>query len=130
MKKSVNILLISTILFTASCGTILYPERKGQAAGKIDPAVAILNGVGTLLFFIPGIIAFAVDFNNGAIYLPGADKKVKKVKRKFSSVDEEYNKKSIQQVVASELALAKTMNLDSMKIRKIDNVSKANIFSY
>ncbi len=54
-----------------ACGTIMYPERKGQIDGKIDPTVAILNGVGLLLFLVPGVIAFAVDFSNGTIYLPG-----------------------------------------------------------
>jgi hypothetical protein len=53
------------------CGTIMYPERKGQRGGKIDPGVAILDGIGLLFFLVPGIIAFAVDFNNGTIYLPG-----------------------------------------------------------
>jgi hypothetical protein len=49
----------------------MYPERKGQIDGKIDPTVAILNGIGLLLFLVPGVIAFAVDFSNGTIYLPG-----------------------------------------------------------
>jgi hypothetical protein len=30
----------------------------------------VLNAIGLLFFFIPGIIAFAVDFSTGAIYLP------------------------------------------------------------
>lgn len=55
----------------SACGTILYPERKGQIDGRIDPNVAILNGIGLLLFLVPGVIAFAVDFSNGTIYLPG-----------------------------------------------------------
>jgi hypothetical protein len=29
-----------------------------------------LDGLGLLLFFVPGVIAFAVDFGTGAIYLP------------------------------------------------------------
>ncbi|MFP4533906.1 MAG: hypothetical protein ACLFNS_14620 [Desulfobacterales bacterium] len=33
--------------------------------------VAVLDGVGLLLFLVPGIIAFAVDFSSGCIYLPG-----------------------------------------------------------
>ena len=31
----------------------------------------MLDGIGLLLFIIPGVIAFAVDFSTGAIYLPG-----------------------------------------------------------
>mgnify|MGYP003649579178 CR=1 FL=1 len=62
----------AAILATAlsGCGTLLYPERKGQRGGRIDPAVAILDGVGLLLFLIPGLIAFGIDFATGAIYLP------------------------------------------------------------
>lgn len=59
---------------TAGCGTMMYPERKGQTAGKIDVAVAALDAIGLLFLVIPGVIAFAVDFNNGAIYLPKAGK--------------------------------------------------------
>jgi hypothetical protein len=65
-------LLIATLflLQTASCGTIIYPERRGQRSGRIDVGIAVLDGLGLLLFLIPGVIAFAVDFSTGAIYLP------------------------------------------------------------
>ncbi|SFV22413.1 hypothetical protein [Pseudidiomarina donghaiensis] len=63
-------LILATLHLTA-CGTILYPERKGQVSGQIDPGVAALNGIGLLFFLVPGVIAFAVDFSNGTIYLPG-----------------------------------------------------------
>jgi hypothetical protein len=56
---------------SSSCGTILHPDRVGQPrCGRIDPGVAILDGIGLLLFFFPGAIAFAVDFYTGAIFLP------------------------------------------------------------
>jgi hypothetical protein len=58
----------------AGCGTIMYPGRRGQQGGKIDAGVAVLDGVGLLLFIIPGVIAFAVDFSDGAIYLPGTSR--------------------------------------------------------
>lgn len=71
-KKTLAVALcaVMTVELTA-CGTLLYPERRGQRAGSIDPAVAILDGIGCLFFVIPGLIAFAVDFTTGAIYLPG-----------------------------------------------------------
>src|SRR5690606_35912214 len=56
----------------SACGTILHPERKGQISGRIDPSIAVLNGIGLLFFLVPGVIAFAVDFNNGTIYLPNS----------------------------------------------------------
>lgn len=55
-----------------SCGTILYPERRNQSAGRIDVGVALMDGFWLLVGIIPGIIAFAVDFSTGAIYLPAS----------------------------------------------------------
>ncbi len=52
------------------CGTYLHPERKGQSGGRLDPAIVAFDGLGLLLFIIPGVIAFVVDFSTGAIYLP------------------------------------------------------------
>lgn len=54
----------------AACGTILHPERRGQPPGRLDPGIVLLDAVGLLLFFVPGVVAFAVDFTTGAIYLP------------------------------------------------------------
>ena len=64
--------MAGTLIGTTACGVILYPERKGQVDGRIDPAVAVLDAVGLLFFIVPGVIAFAVDFATGAIYLPGS----------------------------------------------------------
>lgn len=49
----------------------MYPERRHQPRShQIDWKVAALDGLGLLLFFVPGVIAFVVDFYTGAIYLP------------------------------------------------------------
>ncbi|MDP5291340.1 hypothetical protein Q9290_03400 [Oceanimonas sp. CHS3-5] len=72
-KQKTLALALAGVITTqlAACGTIFYPERKGQKSGRIDPVVAIADGVGLLFFLVPGVIAFAVDFSNGTIYLPG-----------------------------------------------------------
>lgn len=69
-----GVLCAVLIVQLAGCGTIMYPERRGQRGGKIDAGVAVLDGVGLLLFILPGLIAFAVDFSTGAIYLPGTSR--------------------------------------------------------
>ena len=56
----------------AACGTILYPERHGQRSGRVDPAVLLFDGALLVLFIVPGLIAFGVDFHTGAVYLPGS----------------------------------------------------------
>ena len=38
--------------------------------GKIDPNAVVLDGIGLLFFVVPGLVAFAIDFATGAIYLP------------------------------------------------------------
>jgi hypothetical protein len=79
IKRYPQRILMLVVMFLAlkiaACGTLLYPERHGQASGRIDPAIAILDGVGIILFVIPGLVAFAVDFATGAIYLPSSKNK-------------------------------------------------------
>ena len=69
-KPALATLTITSVLLCSSCGTILHPERRGQPAGRLDPKIVALDAVGMLFFFVPGVIAFAVDFSNGTIYLP------------------------------------------------------------
>lgn len=60
-----------SLSLVAGCGMILHPERRNQpTGGSVDWSIFALDAVGLLLFFIPGVIAFAVDFSTGAIYLP------------------------------------------------------------
>lgn len=76
MKNMIKLALGTLLVahFTA-CGTLMYPDRRGQKGGQIDAGVAILDAVGLLFFIIPGVIAFAVDFSQGTIYFPPDHKK-------------------------------------------------------
>ena len=49
----------------------LFDVVKNKIAKKRKYQFVALNGIGLLLFLLPGVIAFAVDFSTGAIYLPG-----------------------------------------------------------
>ena len=70
MRKCVAALLLLVLLQPLGCGTLLYRERIGQPRGKLDVFVVLLDSVGLVYFVVPGLIAFAVDFATGAIYLP------------------------------------------------------------
>ena len=63
---------LGTTLLTqlTACGTLFYPDRRGQIEGKLDPAIVAANAVGLLFYIIPGLIAFGIDFATGAIYFP------------------------------------------------------------
>jgi len=124
MLRLVNILICGVLVFQLiGCGTILYPERKGQKAGRIDAGVALLDAVGLLFFLIPGVIAFAVDFNNGTIYLPGGrgslegnDIKEVKFNPKNSNVAD------IERIVKNETGLTVKLDQPDMEITKLRSI--------
>lgn len=113
--------LIFTVLINTSCGTVFYPERKGQINGSIDPKVAAGNALALLFFIIPGVIAFAVDFSNGTIYLPGTSadiedlnsSKLKTVKAE-KKIDNEY----LEEVIKTELDLEVDLKSNDLIIRE------------
>jgi len=56
---------------TSGCGTLIYSERVGQPHSRdVDWKIVGLDALGLIFFFVPGVVAFVVDFCTGAIYLP------------------------------------------------------------
>ncbi|MGE8406188.1 MAG: polyribonucleotide nucleotidyltransferase [Pseudomonas sp.] len=66
-----GVLIAALLTQLTACGTLFYPDRRGQIEGKVDPVIVALNAIGILFYVIPGLIAFGIDFATGAIYLPG-----------------------------------------------------------
>lgn len=64
-----GVLALSLVSQLTACGTLFFPDRRGQIEGQIDPLVAGLDAIGILFYVIPGLIAFGIDFATGAIYL-------------------------------------------------------------
>lgn len=75
--KVLAVIVLGTVLVQiVGCGTIFYPERRGQSVhGGIDIVVAIADSVWFLAYIIPGLIAWGVDLYTGAIYLPAGKKR-------------------------------------------------------
>jgi hypothetical protein len=130
MTKSLGSVLRISICAVVSlqlmgCGTILHPERKGQKGGRLDAGIVLLDGVGLLLFLIPGIIAFAVDFNNGTIYLPGGlsssgeaqDIKIVKFDPKHG------NLANIERIVSEETSRVVQLNRADIQVTKLKSES-------
>ncbi len=78
LGKLMSVAVIVSMLFATACGTLMYPERRGQEKGDLDGQVVIGNALFLLLGVVPGVVAFAVDYSTGALYLPaeGADMSV------------------------------------------------------
>jgi hypothetical protein len=105
----------------------MHPERRHQRhSNQIDWKIAACNGLGLLIFFVPGVIAFAVDFYTGAIYLPAghghADSSGTSANRlaatrfglqKITLPREQLNLRTIEQVVSSHVGQPVVLEEDS-----------------
>src|SRR5437588_9554106 len=58
-------------LLTASCGYLLYPERKGRSGGSLDTGPFVVDLLWLLPGILPGVICLIVDFTTGCIYKDG-----------------------------------------------------------
>ncbi len=100
LKKAISLSVAAGLFLQLSaCGTVLYPERKGQTSGRLDTGVVALNAIGLLFFLVPGVIAFAVDFNNGTIYLPNSSSSLESEEVNLVSIEGELTNENIEQVV-------------------------------
>jgi hypothetical protein len=125
LVKTLYVLVCAVLIFQlVGCGTLMYPERRGQKSGRIDAGVAVLDGIGLLFFIIPGIIAYAVDFSNGTIYLPGTTRgslDLKDIKQvKFDP--KHYTNATIEKIIQEETGYAVKLNQDNMKISRLKSI--------
>jgi len=100
LKKSIAISVVTGfVIQLAACGTIMHPERKGQKAGQLDTSIVALDAIGLLFFLVPGVIAFAVDFNNGTIYLPGGSASINSEEINVVNIEGDVTNETIEQVI-------------------------------
>lgn len=110
------------VLQLSACGTIFYPERKGTKSGEIDPVVAVADAIGLLFFFVPGVIAFAVDFNNGTIYKSGKKhSSLTPEELKSVSVNGKVDKKALSVLMSKKLGLAVNLDSSSLQMKKFSS---------
>ena len=115
----------------SSCGTIIYPDRVHQEErGNLDPAVIILDGIGLFFFIIPGVIAFAVDFTTGAIYLPN-DKATGESERtifddlsRISPNRGKLTRQDIEEVVAKAAGVEINLLNRNVSVMELDHISR------
>ena len=95
-----------------ACGSIFFPDRRGQIDGKMDPMIVVLDAVGLLFYVIPGLIAFGVDFATGAIYFPpGKTAQIAPEKlREAVGADGKVDNSKLQAILESELGRSFPLN--------------------
>jgi hypothetical protein len=129
-RKSLTAIVVSTLMLTmvanlTACGTILHPERKGQRGGSIDAGIAVLDAVGLLFFIIPGVIAFAVDFSNGTIYLPHGHSSGLDGSHKYSELH--FNNKldvtTVESIVSTKTGTAIDLHQANVEVVKLETAA-------
>ena len=107
------------------CGTLMYPERRGQRGGSIDAGIAILDCIGLLFAIIPGVIAFCVDFSNGTIYLPSRGpviiERVSQL-RQIKFDPKHTSLASIEKIIKDETGCEVKFDQDNIRISKLKSV--------
>jgi len=109
------------------CGTLMYPERRGQRGGHLDVGVTVLDAIGLLFFIIPGVIAFCVDFSNGTIYLPEhrvlSSLNIKDFKVvKFDP--NHYSLASIEKIIKNETGYTVKLDQKNVRISKLKSLNE------
>ncbi|SDS15897.1 hypothetical protein SAMN05216598_0706 [Pseudomonas asplenii] len=105
--------VVATLLTQlTACGSIFFPDRRGQIEGKIDPLVAGLDAIGILFYVIPGLIAFGIDFATGAIYLPNGTTAQIAPEKLHESIgaDGRVDNQKLQAIIQTELGQSLPLN--------------------
>ena len=121
MKPLYVLVCVVLIVQSAGCGTIMYPERRGQRGGRVDVGVAVLDGIGLFFFLIPGIIAYAVDFSTGAIYLPGWTAQVPSDIKQVKFDPKNSSMTDIEEIVKKETGCEVRLYRSKMQIVKMES---------
>ncbi|AQU82214.1 MULTISPECIES: hypothetical protein [unclassified Halomonas] len=110
-----------SIVTLSGCGTLFYPERKGQLSGDVDPVVAIANSVGLLFFIVPGVIAYAVDFSNGTIYLPSNSSASVDIHR----LDDSMDVAALEKLLSDKAGQPVSLENELIMIEEVDSLDEA-----
>lgn len=121
-KAVVTSLTLIMLFELSACGTIFYPERKGTRSGELDPIVVAADAVGLLFFFIPGVIAFAVDFSNGTIY-KGGGRYSNLTPEELQSVshDGKLDKKLLGKLISKKVGQPVDLEAANVQVQRIDS---------
>ena len=131
-RNMLALLSVAPMSLMTSCGTIIYPDRVYQETrGHIDPSIAILDGVGCLLFLIPGLVAFAVDFYTGAIYIPAGKKDGDQERSIFDKAevyqhsDGKLTQQDIELIIGERTGTQIDLSRKDIVCFKLDNIDQA-----
>ncbi len=128
----VSLLALTTNL--AACSTIKSEkEIEKEQIEVVEPSnnTAEINGVGTLFFVIPNVITYAVDFNDGTVYLPNKKNRHKKINdlniSNMSAIKidkERLNFKTIESIISAEAGGCQIIDISKAQAYRIGKNGK------
>jgi hypothetical protein len=122
-RQTIGAVVVLALVFQTGCGTIMYPNRRGQTGGRLDVGVVVLDAIGLLFFILPGIIAFAVDFSDGTIYLSGGHLTRNGLKTiRFDPRRD--GPKDIERLIRENTGIAVTLDQPGMQSSKVNSVAE------
>lgn len=128
---SKRLLVLALAANLAACGTIIHPERQNQrASGNLDIGIVLLDGIGLFFFIIPGVIAYAVDFSNHTIYLPGGHRlSSQDGEHKYAEIhiDGKMDQAAIENAIRTETGLTVDMSRQDVKPVKLDSLADLDV---
>lgn len=125
IKKFISVSIGAALVIQLSaCGTILHPERKGQVSGLLDTRIVVLDAIGLLFFFVPGVIAFAVDFTNGTIYLPGTSASTSTGEVNVVNIEGDITNEKIEKIILEQTG--KTISLNDSNVESVKKMTTLN----
>jgi hypothetical protein len=122
------------------CGSILYQDRIGQPRrGPLDWKVVALDGAGLLCFFVPGVVAFAVDYYNGTLFVPTQNMSTEQALTQaepatdaalagsFKQIPltlEQMNRQSLELIVSKEIGEPVFLNHPTVRVTKLSKIQE------
>jgi hypothetical protein len=115
------IVLGAFVIQIAGCGTIFYPERRGQTVhGGIDIVVAVTDSLWFIAFIIPGFIAWGIDLYTGALYMPPGQTRLTSQPNNPDMVVVKVNPKQLDQKMIEQIVskhVGQNINLDDPNVQ-------------
>jgi hypothetical protein len=68
MARTIAATLFAVALGGSGCGYFLHPERRGNTS-NVDAGTMVMDLLWLIPGILPGVVALAVDFSSGAIYM-------------------------------------------------------------
>lgn len=125
LMKLCQLLMVGVLIVQLSgCGTLLYPERRGQKSGQLDTSIVLLDGIGLFFFLIPGIIAFAVDFSNGTIYLPETSKHSSVDLKQIKFDPKQTDLMTLERIINDQAGVHIQLNQENVQITRLHSTEE------